>query len=488
MGPSLDPRQVWLLRLCSATSFLCVLVGFPCASFWRDVAFRTTGLAHTILGVTLSVQTSWARTLRLRILLLLHTSASFQISGQWCADFDSWALALLMSLGYQTIACFLLIKSHALVHLLLLVIGSALCYATRPDAGASVSLMEGREWAVMMAGLGVIMVSAQWLFCGDYLLKKLTAMVSVLTMTGEQLDNSLHLSDSSLSGSSRLSSSQLDLPENLPEGLEIMKYVSAGSYGRVYYCTWSGRRVAAKVMAWRAKHSRADPVQEAKLCIKLSHEKLIQTYHFYHGPKEVWLLQEWCDKGTLRDFCDRPRWDCSGLKYVKSMMSDVSEGCAYLHSQHVIHGDLSSNNVLLQSRSVQQEGDIEFVCKVCDFGLARVLKDGVSTLLTSQLGTVSHMPPELLVPECADQAPRLSAKADVYAIGVLLHQAVLGQLPYAGMLLPQIIFFLAEGRSLQLPTEVPEELRRLSGLCLKHSPENRPSSASLYQSFTSLSW
>ena len=71
-------------------------------------------------------------------------------------------------------------------------------------------------------------------------------------------------------------------------------------------------------------------------------------------------------------------------------MLDVAEACAYLHSRDIIHGDLTASNVLLQTRPTQapQAGErepIEFVCKVGDFGLARVLEENSTSFLTTQL-------------------------------------------------------------------------------------------------------
>ena len=77
---------------------------------------------------------------------------------------------------------------------------------------------------------------------------------------------------------------------------------------------------------------------------------------------------------------------------------------------------------------------------------ARVLEEGITTLLTSQLGTVSHMPPELLTLG----EKRLSKKVDVYALGVLLFEALTGELPFRGMLFPQIVIYIAGGQRLKL--------------------------------------
>merc|ERR1712217_931537 len=104
------------------------------------------------------------------------------------------------------------------------------------------------------------------------------------------------------------------------------------------------------------------------------------------------------------------------------ILSEVAAGGAYLHSWGIIHGDLTANNVLIKT-CISRNG---FVCKICDFGLARVLEGERVEIATKQLGTVTHMPPELLT---ADET-KLTAKADVYAAGVLLWQAIKRETPW----------------------------------------------------------
>ncbi len=57
----------------------------------------------------------------------------------------------------------------------------------------------------------------------------------------------------------------------------------------------------------------------------------------------------------------------------------------YLHSSNILHGDLKPQNVLLRSVRSDRRG---FVCKLCDFGLSRLLSDHQTSLLTAHFGTV----------------------------------------------------------------------------------------------------
>ena len=66
---------------------------------------------------------------------------------------------------------------------------------------------------------------------------------------------------------------------------------------------------------------------------------------------------------------------------------------AYLHGLDILHGDLAGNNILLACNSDDERG---FTAKVADFGLARMLGEG-EVVQTRAIGTITHMPPELML-------------------------------------------------------------------------------------------
>ena len=71
---------------------------------------------------------------------------------------------------------------------------------------------------------------------------------------------------------------------------------------------------------------------------------------------------------------------------------DIARGMEYLHLDKITHGDLKGTNVLLQTAGGHAN---KFVAKVADFGLSRVLREQQTA--TRTVGTVTHMPPELLM-------------------------------------------------------------------------------------------
>lgn len=73
--------------------------------------------------------------------------------------------------------------------------------------------------------------------------------------------------------------------------------------------------------------------------------------------------------------------------------------------------DLKTQNVLLQANDADPRG---FICKLADFGTARLMSHGQDELLVSRFGTVTHQPPETIRDNI------VSMKGDVYSFGVLM--------------------------------------------------------------------
>ncbi|KAK9807481.1 hypothetical protein WJX72_000374 [[Myrmecia] bisecta] len=194
---------------------------------------------------------------------------------------------------------------------------------------------------------------------------------------------------------------------------------------------------------------------------------------------ETWLVMELCGLGDLQELIDQGifRNQKSSSSYAGGVnmlwivltAAEIAAAMAYLHSQDILHGDLSGGNVLLVGNSGAD--DRPFAAKVADFGLSRILA-GDDTVETVSFGTVTHMPPELL------REGRLSKAADVYAYGVILWSMYTGQRPWAGMRHAQIIAqkFLGKA-SLPFPDHTPRAYRELAEGCMAPNDAARPSFA-----------
>ena len=158
--------------------------------------------------------------------------------------------------------------------------------------------------------------------------------------------------------------------------------------------------------------------------------------------------------------------------YVKlSMLLDVSRGLWYLHGHHppIVHRDLSPNNVLLTS---------QFVAKISDLGVAKVIQANSNKTKTRAPGTVDFMPPEALL-----EIPEYGPPLDVFSYGGVILHVVNQEWPKP---LHYVMTDPTTGKVLGL-TEVerrqqylqkmagtPADLQLLDEQCLDNQPSRRP--------------
>ncbi|KAK9865060.1 hypothetical protein WJX84_008297 [Apatococcus fuscideae] len=302
--------------------------------------------------------------------------------------------------------------------------------------------------------------------------------------------------------------------------VEIGSLLGRGAYGYVYRARWLSTDVAIKVVE-SVQIDGQDPKTddlEAILSLDIAHPNIVQSYHYSarpptqraaclsqpeasqasrllgyqegcksveHSsqsvsqgppadagkakvPRETWMVLEYCDKGSLQGALDRGWLHQQGgrpnMQDILQCAIEIGGALRYLHSRCIIHGDLTASNVLLSSCSRDARG---WMCKVSDFGLSRVLDE--DTYYTKTYGTVTHMPPELML------HGSLSRATDVYSFGVLLWELYTGQRPWAGLRQPKIVVTVTlEGKQLEFPFGTPNNFKVLAESCMSRNPRRRP--------------
>lgn len=185
--------------------------------------------------------------------------------------------------------------------------------------------------------------------------------------------------------------------------------------------------------------------------------------------KETWLVQEFCDLGSLGHSLQLKLLDRCGELDISTVLHtclDIARGMEYLHDKSVIHGDLKCTNVLLCSTTQSQRG---FMAKVADFGLSRQLAVNATHISTNTVGTLTHMPPELL------KGRKLVPKADVYSFGIMMWEILMGRSPFAGWTAPQLLRAVVNEKwRPTFPGDAPYGFNELGMQCLKEEPQDRP--------------
>ncbi len=210
-----------------------------------------------------------------------------------------------------------------------------------------------------------------------------------------------------------------------------------------------GRVVAVKRLADNLSHDRSFRdrfLREAQLAARLSHPNVVRVYDFGHDPDgRPFIVMEYVEGGSLAETLARD--GVLSPARVVAVARDCCAGLAYAHAAGLVHRDLKPQNLLL---------DLDGRVKIADFGIARSL-DGTSLTLTgSVLGTAGY-----LAPEQAGGA-QVSAAADIYGLGVTLHQLATGTMPGP-----------------DAPQALPDPLRSVVARCLDPDPGRRPTAEAL---------
>ncbi|XP_016309265.1 proto-oncogene tyrosine-protein kinase LCK-like [Sinocyclocheilus anshuiensis] len=138
----------------------------------------------------------------------------------------------------------------------------------------------------------------------------------------------------------------------------------------------------------------------------------------------------------------------------------VADGMAYIEQKNYIHRDLRAANILVSD---------ELICKIADFGLARLIENNEYTAREG-----AKFPIKWTAPEAINYGT-FSIKSDVWSFGVLLTEIVTyGRIPYPGMTNPEVIANLERGYRMPCPDNCPEDLYNIMKHCWTENPDNRP--------------
>jgi serine/threonine-protein kinase len=259
---------------------------------------------------------------------------------------------------------------------------------------------------------------------------------------------------------------------------KLTEVMAAGAMGEVYKAE---RVPVGKLVAVKFLHAsfvsdsefQARFDRETRVMSKLAHPNCVSVVDFGVWKDNPYIVMDFVAGTTLRK-----RLDDEGAQTPQQALAltrQITAGLAHAHEQGIIHRDIKPANIMISD----EIGHGERV-RILDFGLARlrgnVGRDATQTNMV--VGTPNYMAPEQTVP-----GTTIDARTDLYAVGVVLFEMVVGERPFAaedtmallgmhrGAPIPRLADRVREG------TDVPEGLQALIDKAMAKAPADRFQSA-----------
>jgi hypothetical protein len=248
--------------------------------------------------------------------------------------------------------------------------------------------------------------------------------------------------------------------------------------GTVYLAehTTIGRRLAVKVLSPDVGSSPEMVqrfLQEARAASMIQHEHIVDIIDFgYTAQGQAFLAMELLDGEDLATTLDREKripWP-----RLRRMVLQICRALNAAHEKGIIHRDMKPDNCF----RIKRGGNADFI-KLLDFGIAKVVDDPTESdpsapAMTSSalVGTPEYVSPELVRGHKAD------ARADIYAVGVILYKLLTGDVPLRGdsfmaTLTKHILEAPVPPRQRAPDAVIPEQLEALVMRALEKEPDRR---------------
>ena len=257
---------------------------------------------------------------------------------------------------------------------------------------------------------------------------------------------------------------------------ELDREIGRGGFGIVYRAKDRRlkRTVAIKILppelAFRSE-IKTRFLREAETAAQLSHPNIVPIYSVDEAEGIVFFVMAYISGDNLaKRLHDR---GVLPIEETRRIIRDVADALAYAHERGVVHRDIKPDNILLDEEHGRP--------MVTDFGIARAVSDRGDSRLTATgmaIGTPAYMSPE----QAAGDRD-IDGRSDLYSLGILGYQMLVGEPPFMASSTPAILVKHISERPVpvdQRRADVSPDLARAVMMMLEKDPANRfPSAAAL---------
>jgi serine/threonine protein kinase len=256
-------------------------------------------------------------------------------------------------------------------------------------------------------------------------LENLEALIVRLdTEINTQLERSLSMgriiTSSSAAGVSQMPTTFMNVVTALEGRYQVLKELGRGGMGIVFqaYDKHLQEQVAIKILSPMLSN---DPdalerlKREVSAARRITHPNVIRIHDIAEANGLQYVSMEYFGGTNLKEYIKQS----GGLSVMEAfnIASQICDGLQAAHSQGVIHRDLKSQNIILNSATQ---------VKIIDFGLAHTQQMQGLTATGLIMGTPEYMAPEQVAGKKVDE------RADIYSLGIILYELFTGRVPFTG--------------------------------------------------------
>ncbi|KAF8375535.1 zyg-1, partial [Pristionchus pacificus] len=203
---------------------------------------------------------------------------------------------------------------------------------------------------------------------------------------------------------------------------ELGDVLGKGGFGEVIQAKWKKMDKLVAIKKLNSKQRTDQLKKEVENHQKIDHENIVKFLGYFKENDVDYIVMELCPEGSLRDYV-RNNEMCFSSEQAVTIMYQLVKALQHLHDNGICHRDLTAGNVLIHR--IRDSGEnAKFRIKVCDFGLAKMMKPGHAVQTVA--GTPGYMDPRVT------DRNNYGKEVDIYSLGCVLYFMLTGHEPRPG--------------------------------------------------------